>query len=87
MGFHGVVTPWDEWGYGGGSSGGGGSGGGGSGQVLGQLIEQEGFFNDFNWSTFNADQGAAQVPESGATSGLIGLGLLGLGGLFKSRRR
>ncbi|WP_293119917.1 NF038122 family metalloprotease [Moorena sp. SIO4G3] len=72
---------------GGGSSGGGGGSGSGSGQVLGQLMEQEGFFNDFNWSTFNPDQGVAQVPDPGATSGLIGLGLLGIGGLFKGRRR
>ncbi|NEP51744.1 MAG: hypothetical protein F6K65_24305 [Moorea sp. SIO3C2] len=86
-----------EWGHngdagggssgGGGGSGGGGSSGGGSGQVLGQLMEQEGFFNDFNWSTFNPDQGVAQVPDPGATSGLIGLGLFGIGGLFKGRRR
>ncbi|NEO68969.1 NF038122 family metalloprotease [Moorena sp. SIO3H5] len=86
-----------EWGHSGGGGGGGsggsggggssGGGGNGSGQVLGQLIEQEGFFNDFNWSTFNPDQGVAQVPESGATSGLIGLGLLGIGGLFKGGRR
>ncbi|NEO68970.1 NF038122 family metalloprotease [Moorena sp. SIO3H5] len=86
-----------EWGHSGGGGGGGsggsggggssGGGGNGSGQVLGQLVEQEGFFNDFNWSTFNPDQGVAQVPESGATSGLIGLGLLGIGGVFKGRRR
>ncbi|NEO68967.1 hypothetical protein, partial [Moorena sp. SIO3H5] len=86
-----------EWGHSGGGGGGGsggsggggssGGGGNGSGQVLAQLVEQEGFFNDFNWSTFNPDQGAAQVPESGATSGLIGLGLFGIGGLFKGRRR
>ncbi|WP_293072501.1 NF038122 family metalloprotease [Moorena sp. SIO4A5] len=88
-----------EWGYGGGggggSSGGGGgsgvgggsgSGGSGSGQVLGHVLEQ-GFFSDFNWSTFNPDQGVAQVPESGASSGLIGFGLLGIGGVLKGRRR
>ncbi|AOX00268.1 hypothetical protein BJP34_13110 [Moorena producens PAL-8-15-08-1] len=77
-----------EWGYGGGSgggSGGGGGGGGGSGQVLGHVLEQ-GFFSDFNWSTFNPDQGVAQVPDPGATSGLIGLGLFGIGGLLKGRR-
>ncbi|WP_424100607.1 NF038122 family metalloprotease [Moorena producens] len=78
-----------EWGYGGGSGGGSGGGGGGSGspQVLGQLIEQEGFFSDFNWSTFNPDQGVAQVPDPGATSGLIGFGLFGIGGVLKGRRR
>lgn len=72
----------------GGSGGGGSSGGGGngSGQVLGHVLEQ-GFFSDFNWSTFNPDQGVAQVPDPGATSGLIGLGLFGIGGLFKGRRR
>ncbi|NEO41848.1 MAG: hypothetical protein F6J90_38215 [Moorea sp. SIOASIH] len=89
-----------ESGYGGGSgggSGGGGSGGGSgssggggngndSGQVLGHVLEQ-GFFSDFNWSTFNPDQGVAQVPDPGATSGLIGLGLFGIGGLFKGRSR
>ncbi len=97
---HDVIDMYES-GYGGGSGGGSGGGGGSassagsasggggndSGQVLGQLVEQEGFFNDFNWSTFNPDQGVAQVPESGATSGLIGLGLFGIGGLFKGRSR
>ena len=97
---HDVIDMYES-GYGGGSGGGSGGGGGSassagsasggggndSGQVLGQLVEQEGFFNDFNWSTFNPGQGVAQVPESGATSGLIGLGLFGIGGLFKGRSR